>query len=406
MAITKINLNDHLNPNHKGFFQSTDRRILFYGAKGSGKSYGVADKILLQPQIQTEIAKKDIKLKIVVIRQSLPSLKRSCIELFEERSNLFKMPYHLNKSDFIAEYGNGSRILYIGLDDSKAYQKLQSITNVDMVWIEELPEISEITYENADLILRGGQGLYKQFIGTFNPVSIGSWVYRRWWEQDNEKVLKIKTLAEDNPWIDEQYLETLKNLEFSNKSLYTVYYKGEWGILKGVIYDNYDIVDQLPESYEEIIYGLDFGFNNQTALLKIYLKDQECWLEQLIYKSGLTNNDLIREIKKLEINKNDPIYCDSAEPARIEEIHREGFNAKESDKNVKDGIDFTKTLKLHYLKSSNDLIKESAGYVWKVDKDGKPMDEPVKFQDHLMSAKRYALYTHLKRYTEARIRTI
>ncbi len=404
--MSQINLANHLNPNHKQFFQSTDRRIALYGSKGSGKSYSVADKILIQPSVQSQIAKKNIKLKVVVIRQSLPSLKRTCIELLEERAELFKIKYNFNGQDKLVEYDNGSRIQFIGLDDCKAHMKVQSMTNVDMVWIEEIPEIQEKIYENADLILRGGHGLYKQMIATFNPVSTGSWVFRRWWEEQNESIVKMHCRTEDNPWIDKEYLQTLKDLEKSNKSLYTVYYLGEWGTLKGVIYDNYDVVDALPKKWDEIVYGLDFGFNVPTALVKIYIKgEKEIWIEQKIYKTELTNSALIKEMKQLKISKNDPIYCDN-EPDRIQELFEAGFNAQPSDKNVKDGIDFVKTLKLHYLNNSPDLIKEVTGYVWKVDKNGHPLDEPVKFMDHGCDATRYPLYTHIKKHVEARIRIV
>lgn len=413
MGQNQINLENHFQTAkcHKDFFQSTERRVLFYGSKGSGKSYTVADKLLHQPGMQTQMAGRDIKLKTVVIRQSMPSLKRSCIELLEERADLFKMPYRLNKSDFVATYANDSRIIFIGLDDKKSYQKLQSITNVDFVWIEEMPELLERTYENADLILRGGQGLYKQLIGTFNPVSVASWVYRRWWEEKNEKVQTILARAEDNRFIDPEYLETLKNLQYSNYSLYLVYYLGQWGILEGVIYvDNIDEVEKVGK-YDEIIYGLDFGFNVPSALIKLYLKqikkDQwEIYAEQLLYKAGLTNTKLISEIKKLKLNRNPPIYCDSAEPDRIQELFDAGFNAKPSDKEVKAGIDFCKSQKFHYLKNSPDLIKERAGYVWAEDKDGRTLDEPVKFEDHLMDAKRYAIWTHLRKYVNSNIREV
>lgn len=403
MQTTLINLQNLLNPNHKTFFQSVDRGILFYGSKGSGKSYSVADKVLLQPFVQSDYAKKDIRVKNVIIRQSLPALKRSCMELLEERAELLKIPYKLNKSDNVSEYYNGSRNIFIGLDDSKSFMKLQSITNVDMVWIEELPEVSERIYENANLILRGGQGLYKQFIGTFNPVSIGSWVYTRWWENniDSGKILKLKTIAEDNPWIDKEYLDTLKDLEFSNKSLYTVYYLGEWGVLKGIIFTNWDVVDSMPEAFDERIYGLDFGYNNPTALVKILSKDKELFVEQLLYKTHMVNSEVIEYLKTLGIDPNDPIYCDSAEADRIEEIRRAGFNAKQSEKDVMDGLDYCKGQKYHYLRSSSDLIKEGSSYAWKEDKDGKPLDVPVKFQDHLMDAKRYASYTHFGKRVDA-----
>jgi phage terminase large subunit len=35
-------------------------------------------------------------------------------------------------------------------------------------------------------------------------------------------------------------------------------------------------------------------------------------------------------------------------------------------------------------------------YKWKVDKNGKPLDEPVKFNDDGMDAMRYGIYNGLK----------
>ncbi len=40
--------------------------------------------------------------------------------------------------------------------------------------------------------------------------------------------------------------------------------------------------------------------------------------------------------------------------------------------------------------NSPNLLEEIQGYKWKVDKDENVLDEPVKFRDHLMDARRYA----------------
>lgn len=154
----------------------------------------------------------------------------------------------------------------------------------------------------------------------------------------------------------------------------------------------------MPESFDEIIYGIDFGYNNPTACLKIEIKDQEVWIVDEIYKTHLTNADLIEELKSFVNEKSAYMYCDSAEPNRIEEISRAGFNAMPADKSVKDGIDFVKRQKLHIYKNCVNTIKEIKNYKWKEDKNGNVLDEPVKFLDHSMDAMRYAIYTHLKEY--------
>jgi len=111
----------------------------------------------------------------------------------------------------------------------------------------------------------------------------------------------------------------------------------------------------------------------------------------------MTNNDLIRELESQKIDKNAIIYADSAEPARIEEISRAGYNIQPAEKNVKDGIDFGKS-SLFYTKTDNeDLNKERQSYRWRENKNGEILDEPEKFDDHLMDAKRYAVYTHARK---------
>jgi phage terminase large subunit len=65
-------------------------------------------------------------------------------------------------------------------------------------------------------------------------------------------------------------------------------------------------------------------------------------------------------------------------------------------KDVLKGIDFAKSRKLRVYSESSNLIKELQSYKWREDKDGRVLDEPVKFQDHLMDAMRYGLYTGTK----------
>jgi phage terminase large subunit len=144
----------------------------------------------------------------------------------------------------------------------------------------------------------------------------------------------------------------------------------------------------------DIIYGLDFGYNNPTALVKVGIKDSEFYLEEKIHQSKLVNADVIELIKGMNVSANTPIYCDSAEPNRIEEIKRAGFNSLTSDKSVKDGIDFCKRQKYYTLASNANLNKEWAGYSYAKDKSGLVIDEPVKFKDHFPDAIRYAVFTH------------
>ena len=398
MEKNPVDISDNINLNHEDFFANKDRILLFYGGAGAAKSYSTADKILMRCGAEDN-------LKILVVRKTLPSLRRTCLTLIEERAEKLGIPYHLNKSDFVANCNIDSKIYYLSMNQKDDYEKIKSITDVDMIWIEEANELAEYAFDLLNLRLRGGKGEYKQIILSFNPIGTTSWIYDKFFLR-NEECAKIHTTVYDNPWADKEYIKILENLKNTNINLHNVYCRGDWGRLEGVIYNNWDIAEKVPEKVDEVIYGLDFGYNNPSALIKVSISDNEFWLEQLIYETHLTNNDLINKMKALNINRNDSIYCDSAEPARIEEIRKAGFNSRSSDKEVLAGIDFCQAQKLHVLDSSDNLIKELNSYVWEMDKDNKPLDRPVKFNDHALDSFRMCCFTHYGRRVEVRARFI
>jgi phage terminase large subunit len=89
------------------------------------------------------------------------------------------------------------------------------------------------------------------------------------------------------------------------------------------------------------------------------------------------------------------IYADAAEPKSIEELYRQGFNIKPAVKDVWAGIVKMKSypINLHY--NSKNLRREFMSYKWKKDKNDNVIEEPVKANDDLMDACRYAVFTHL-----------
>jgi phage terminase large subunit len=96
--------------------------------------------------------------------------------------------------------------------------------------------------------------------------------------------------VEDNP-IPEIRREYLKRLEILDDETYREIYRyGRWALAKGIIY-NWDVVPMpVGKFYDEIFYGLDFGFSiDPAAVVRIYRKADEYWLEELIYKTKLTN---------------------------------------------------------------------------------------------------------------------
>lgn len=375
-----------INKAYKDVKNSNKRYVVLYGGAGSGKSYYTAQHIILD-------CLQNPGSHWCVIRKVARTLRNSVYELLtsliieNDLSDLFQM----NKSDMtITCIENGSKIIMSGIDDP---EKLKSIANINKFWIEECSELTQKDFTQIDLRLRGKNKYPNQIFITFNPVSNTHWLKTHFFDRINSDALVIKTTYKDNSQIDEEYKAKLEQFKETDSYTYDVYCLGNWGNLSGVVFYNWSVVDSFPDC-SDVFYGLDFGFNNPSAFVKIGIRDNEFYVQQLLYKPNLTNADLINELKQFDIKG--IIYCDAAEPARIQELQNSGFNAQSANKSVRDGIDFVKAQHLNILDSSQDLINELNEYHWRKDKNDNQLDEPVKFKDHLIDAMRYGIYTHCK----------
>ena len=212
----------------------------------------------------------------------------------------------------------------------------------------------------------------------------------------DEDVAIIRSTFEDNPFLDKDYIKTITDLFYQDANFYKIYALGEWGLLQRRIYTNYKVIPELPDMKEaKWCYGLDFGLVNPSAILKVYWLGDKFYLEERLYKSGITNKDIIEFFTHED--KGD-IYADPTAKQMIEEIFRAGFTAYEAHKDVKDGIDLCQRQTLNIPESSVNLIKEIQSYQWKEDKDGNVISEPIKFNDHLMDAMRYGIYGMTERF--------
>jgi len=209
----------------------------------------------------------------------------------------------------------------------------------------------------------------------------------------------LHTTYKDNRFLDPEYVDTLESLITQDPTYHQIYTLGEWGVLKNTIYNNWETITDFPgyEKMKDFCFGLDFGFVDPSVLTLISRKEEDLFVKQLLYERKLTNDQLITQIKAIIPKKywrTKIIYCDNAEPARIEEINKNGLIAKKADKSVKDGLDFCKRNKIKVDAGSDDIIKEIQGYKYR-EKNGIAIDgEPVKFNDHTMDSFRYGAYTH------------
>jgi phage terminase large subunit len=372
------------------YMENRKRYLIFYGGAGSGKSHAAASKILFR--LLTE---DDAQHRILVMRKTFPALRKSCFALLRDKIRQWDINplFDINKSTLtITCLKNGNQIIAGNMDDP---EKLKSIERITSIWIEEATEQSLDDFTHIDLRLRGEMDCYKQIIMTFNPIDMYHWIKGRFIDQPDSDCTVDHSTARTNPWIDEPYLKVLARLKEQDEDLYQIYALGRWGRLRDLIYSRWNVEIDWPENFDETIYGMDFGYNNETAILQVNYLDNQIFEREILYERFITNTELIQRMESILQNKDVPIYADCAEPNRIAELRKAGWNVIPADKSVKDGIDACKSVSIHIHPDSENDIKEISSYKWQK-KNEQVQEIPVKFRDHLQDCRRYAHYTHTK----------
>lgn len=284
-------------------------------------------------------------------------------------------------------------------------EKIKSVKWVNRVWIEESNELSQEDFDQIDLRLRGKKNI--QITCTFNPVDPESWLNNRFWSKwSNKDVECLHSTYLDNRWVtaDERYMKTMERLKVDNPKYYEIYALWKWAVMEWLIFNNTEIVEGIPEGANFLWYWKDFWYTNDpTTLVAVYLYDNELYIDELIYKTQLTNQDIVQEYKILWINQSDEIWADCAEPKSIEEIYRAWYNIHPVTKwpdSIKFWIDIMLWYKINITKRSCNAIKEFSRYVWAVDKNWKSINKPIDAWNHIIDAVRYLCMEKLKKQVE------
>jgi len=196
---------------------------------------------------------------------------------------------------------------------------------------------------------------------------------------------------------DNEYLEqTIKDVMLAraakDENYRRVYVQGLLGNIEGLIFPNFNLVDKMPDLPD--YYGMDWGYTNSpTTLIQCMDRGDDIYLHELIYQTGLQNHHIVERFKELNISKTAAIIADSEDPKSIDYLYDSGYNIHKADKpkgSVDFGIGLIKAKNIHITKESINLAAEFRNYTYKMDKNGKILNEPIKAWDHGIDAARYA----------------
>jgi phage terminase large subunit len=366
----------------------TARKKVIQGGTSAGKTLAILAVLI-------DIAAKN-KTEISVVSESIPHLRRGAIKDFAkvmqwtgrwvaDRWNKTLLTYH---------FANGSIIEFFSADSEARLRGARR----QVVYINEANNIDFESY--YQLAIRTSEAIYIDF----NPTH-EFWAHTEVLpEQDAELIILTYNDNEALPDTIKRDIEL--NRTKAETSAYwanwwKVYGLGQVGTLQGAIYEDFEVVEGIDVSRAKFVaLGLDWGFSNDpTALVAIYRQGDCLLIQELLYSTGLTNQDIADKLRSLGITRAWEIVADSAEPKSIEEIYRLGFNIKPADKgpdSVRNGIDILKRFKLQVTKDSTNLIKELRSYTWATDKEGKNTGVPIDSFNHACDAMRYVALNKLR----------
>ena len=361
---------------------NNDKKIIInQGGTRSGKTYNILLFIIFYYCL------RNTKKIITICRKTFPALRATVLRDFIgilRQYDLYKEENHNKSSSEYSLFGN--LIEFISLDQPvKVRGRKRNLLFIN--------EANELFYEDwQQLLFRTSE----KIILDYNPSEEYHWIYDKIIPRDDASFLKTNYL--DNPFLEKTLVDEIERLQYTDEQYWQIYGLGEKGISKAVIF-NYVEYNSIPTDAEFVALGMDFGFTNDpTALVKIYKKELNLYIEELLYRTMMTTNDIHNFLKNNIINQT--IYADSAEPRIIEELRRMGWSIRPSLKgkdSINAGIDLLKRYKLHIHKDSTNAIQEFRNYKWKEDRSGKLTNTPEDKNNHITDAVRYATYSILSK---------
>lgn len=355
--------------------------VVQQGGTRSGKTYNILLWIIF------DYCQRNQGKLVTIVRKSFPAVRGTVMRDFFDiirQHNLYKEEYH-SKSN--SEYDvNGNKVEFISLDQP---QKIRGRKR-DLLFINEA---NELNYEDwQQLIFRTSE----QIIIDYNPSDEFHWIYDKVLTRDDCSF--YKTTYVDNPFLPRSIVEEIERLKDTDENYWRVYGLGERGQSRSLVF-TFQTTPKIPPQAKLVSYGLDFGFSNDpTALVGTYMDGDNIYIDELLYRTGLTNQDIAKELERLGLDRRDEVYADSAEPKSIEEIYRMGWNVKPTSKGaINQGIDLLRRYKLHVTESSSNVIKEMRNYKYIEDKDGNLTNKPIDKYNHACDALRYSVINKLAR---------
>jgi phage terminase large subunit len=392
--VFNINLPQKLLP----IFQLARYKIL-YGGRSSGKSYGVACRLITRAIQQTT--------KILCVREYQSSIADSTYADLVRIINEYNLHqfFTIQKATIISY--NGSEFIFKGV--RRDIFSIKSMGGIDICFVEEA---DTITRQAWDIIIPTIRKEGSEIILAFNPSDKTTDTYQRFIANTPPNSIKIQINYTDNPFNSQTTLVEIEHLKKINYNLYEHVYLGiPLDMTQDVIFKGRFKVERLNIRYNSVnwvnlenkqkiypLYGMDFGFSaDPTAIVELFLIDDDTvYIHREIYEHGLLPTKYRERIKeKMPEAINKKFWADNSRPDTIAQLNHDGLIVEGATKgkgSVEAGIEWLLGKNIIINPDCKNTIYEFYNYKYKTDKNtGEVTTDIIDANNHILDGIRYSL---------------
>ncbi len=394
-------------------FHSSERKFRGYlGGLGSGKTLAGAYEAVC-------VAMTWPGTTGFVLAPTNKLLKESTMKVFFKvcPANFIKK---INRTDNKVTLINNTELLFRNCEDEKSIDRLRNI-EIGFFWIDEARGVPGYIWNVAIGRLRQKNAPLTGWITTTNKGF--NWIYKKFAEKPRENYWYIISSSRENIHLPDEYLNTL-DAEYTGKFAEQEI-EGKFVGFEGVVYEEFDrkihvikdaviienkegelgikiLETQKKIYFKEIILGIDWGYTNPTAIPVIGIdNDKRMYIIDEFYEKNMLIDNLKQILRNYMKEYNYRVaFADPSEPDFIVDLNNEQLKVEKAINAIVPGIsEVSNRLKVRednkprffVLEKCTNTIKEFENYRYKDVKEEKPEDEkPLKVDDHLMDAIRYA----------------
>lgn len=217
-------------------------------------------------------------------------------------------------------------------------------------------------------------------------------------ENKDSDYKSFKFTTYDNPFIPKEEVD--KAQEEMTEDRFAQEYLADFRKTEGLVYKEFNrqrhVTESFPETYIETILGVDFGYTNPAAIIPARVDgDSHYWIREEWYERGKTVEQIAERALSYKSTK---CYPDPENSEGCATLRKAGLNVRDANKAIVAGIDHVRELfkqgRIHIHPDCTNLIYELETYRYPDKRpDQNEPEKPIKENDHLLDALRYALFT-------------